>query len=144
MKKIKNGFTLIEMIICIGIIAALGIIIGLNANTMLSKSNVSSYEDLMQEIFDATSIYAELSDTDCKISCDVKISNLVEIGLLDKSIYNKSNPVYKNPQNFVEKDVIIVERSSGAKEIIYKCNLTDSKYDLKSSNIKDYKYWEKC
>lgn len=146
MKNKKNGFTLVEMIVCIAIIAVLGVVIGLNADKLFAGSNISEYEDQMRELMESASIYAELSDTglNCNYSCDIRLENLVEKGLVDKNIYNDNNPLYAADIKFKPSDVFKVTRNLGRKNVVYKCNATNTLYDLYLSNIDNYKYWGEC
>ena len=144
MKDNKNGFTLVELILCIAIIAALGIIIGLNSNKLVNSSKINSYEQLYNEIFDAALVYSRLSDIeeDCSNSCNIRLNKLVEKGLLDKNVYDKNNPVYFNEKKFQKEDVIYISKSAGIREVIYKCN-SNSDHDLSQSKMEDYT-WGEC
>ena len=157
MKNRKNGFTLIEMLVCIGIIGALGIVIGLSANTVIKNAKVSDYEEIMSEVFDAAMIYVELSEyktNTCNIDsgssgCTITIGNLISKGLLDENYYNKYNPMYRD-KKFSSSDQITVEKTSGVndvtngvKDATMACS-TNTTYNLKLSGVKDYNYWGKC
>jgi len=146
MENRKNGFTLVEMIVCIAIIAFLGIAIGLNSDKLFKGANVSSYEDQFRELMEAASIYAELSDTglNCSTSCNISLAALVNKGLVDKNIYEQDNPIYKNSIKFNSTDVFTVQISSGIKDVVFKCKPSNSTYDIKLSVIEDYDYWGEC
>lgn len=146
MKNKKNGFTLIEMLVCIGIIAALGVIIGLSANTVIGKARKNDNKDLMTLIFDSAKVYVELTTSLCNINnvstCNVTLKNLVDAGLLDQGYYNKENPV-RDGDTFSETDVIVVKKSNGVKEATYKCS-SNPTYDINTTNVDTYDYWGEC
>ena len=143
MKKDKKGFTLIELLLCIGIIAALGIIVGISSNNIIEKAKIKEYKETMLEVFNAASIYTEMSYSKCGSNfstCEIKLSELVEKGLVDKNIYNKNNPVYANSVSFSTNDSFTVTKTRGLKDVIYYCNATNY---IKLSIIDDAK-WGGC
>ena len=150
MKNRKSGFTLIEMLVCIGIIGALGIVIGLSANTVIKNAKVSDYEEIMSEVFDAAMIYVELNEyktSACNIDsgssgCTITIGNLISKGLLDENYYNKYNPMYRD-KKFSSSDQITIKKTSGVKDATMACS-TNATYNLKLSGVKDYNYWGMC
>lgn len=134
MKKNNKGFTLIEMLVCVGIIAALGVIIGLSATTVINNTKYAKYEAQMKDIFTAASVYIELSKNSaikngCKSSgCIIKLSSLVTEGLVDKSIYNETNPLLLSGANYNDDVEITVKWSSGIKDVSY-CEIKLSTID---------------
>ena len=144
MKNNRRGFTLIELLVCVGIVAVLGVVIGLSSNTMFSNAKNSEYKDTMLEVFNAALIYSELSDSSCAknfTTCNVTLSVLVSKGLVDKKIYNKNNPVYKNDTAFASTNTFTITKTNGIKDVTYYCNST--KY-IKLSTIDDKTNWGKC
>jgi len=146
MKNRKNGFTLIEMLVCIAIIAALGVIVGLSANTILSNARKSDYQEIMTNVFDAAKIYVELSTTTCNLDsgteCNVTIADLINKGLLDKNFLEKNNPMYVN-RKFNSVDEVRVFKYLGIKDAEIVC-ITNSSYKLKASKVEDYNFWGEC
>jgi len=101
MKK-KNGFTLIELIVTIGLMVLMGVMVANNLTSLFSRredENVTDFQNLLQ---DAACIYIDLSDPQikskkatCKSSgCTVTTAVLIENGLLDEK---EINPLTKEP-----------------------------------------------
>lgn len=144
MKDNKNGFTLIELIVCIGIIAALGIVVGLNSNDVVDKATISKNESVYEELFDAASVYAELSSnrTICSSRCNVTIQRLIDAGLLEKTILETKNPIYSGDIHFMNNNRLYIQFNSGVKIVEFRCP-SDSEKNITSENINDYE-WGKC
>ena len=142
MNKNKNGFTLIELLVVIGIIAILGVTIGISSNTLVKNSKKNEYKSLMTELLNAASVYSELSDSNCSDRCNIEIQKLVSKGLINKNIYDKINPMYAADTKFVGTNIISVSKNNGEKEVKYVCSSNNS-YNLTLNNIDDYT-WGKC
>lgn len=145
--KNRKGFTLIEMLVCIAIVAALGVAIGLSAKNMFKNSKYSEYKNTMKEVLNSANVYLDLQDVkenECNIfevsSCNVTIKQLVEKGLLDKEIYTKRIPIYANEVLFQESTVITVTREGGIKKASMSCEI----YTVDSDNYNNFEYWETC
>ena len=138
--KEKMGFTLIEMLVCIGIIAALGVVIGLSATKVLSDTQKNDNREIMQEIFDAAHIYYELSTGHCATSgysaCPIAISEIISKGLLDEEILEKENPMHTSyHQNFLGTDTVsIIINAYKEKEAEY----VSGSCKLKEKNLEDW------
>ena len=145
MKNNRKGFTLIEMLVCIGIIAALSVAIGLSANTIVKNANKKNYKDLMQDVLNNAAIYYELSDSNCGISCNIPISALVEKGLISKDIYAKANPLFaEDTILFRSEDILTVYKSNGLKDVSFTCKDNGSSVTIKLSEIDTFDEWGKC
>ena len=140
--KNKSGFTLIEMLVCIGIIAALGVVVGLNANKIINNAREKDYKEIMKTLFEAASIYTELTDSRCNSDCLIELDDLVNVGLLDNAYYNKKNPMYID-KNFASSDEIKVYYNNGEKIIAIKCESNDG-YTIRSNELDAYSNWGKC
>ncbi|MBE6149044.1 MAG: type II secretion system protein [Firmicutes bacterium] len=137
MKNKKNGFTLIEMLVCIGIIAALGVVIGLNATKVLGDAQKDDNKEVMQELFESAMLYSELSTSHCNfpaaLSCTVSLNNLISTGLLDETFVKKNNPLFEN-QKFSGTDSIIITKNASTKKKSAQfqsgsCTLTESQLE---------------
>lgn len=159
MKNGKNGFTLVEMLVCIAIIAALGVTIGLNATKVLNDTQNNDYEEIFGDLFDAAKIFVELSSSEpyCGTmstsqygTCNVTLEYLVQKGLVDKEIYKQNNPMRKN-KKFQADDGIVITKTNGKKSASYSVSECTNDVSgcsginyVNDSNIKDYKCWGGC
>ncbi len=101
MIKDKKGFTLIELIVTIGIMVLLGIVIVVNMSGILSSQNDSDYEAFKNKLQDAACIYVETNweeekRKECKNrnDCTIKVVELIKEGLIEDTIKNPSNGEY--------------------------------------------------
>ena len=60
MKRNKKGFTLIEILVCIAIIAVMGIAIGIGTNKLSQNTKNTNNENLLKEILSAGNTYCQL------------------------------------------------------------------------------------
>lgn len=91
--KNKKGFTLIELIAVIAIIASLSLIVGLNMKKMLDTTKEKKYNAYKEEIQNAACVYAEQQNwhhaSDCPNNpCRVTFETLKEAGLVSKNLLN--------------------------------------------------------
>ena len=90
--NMKNkGFTLIELIITITLIAIISVTVGVSVSNMLSNQKEKEAKELKKIIETAACIYYEVEDSTVK---EVTLKTLVEAGLLDKDL---TNPITKSP-----------------------------------------------
>lgn len=159
MKNRKNGFTLVEMLVCIGIIAALGVVIGLNASDILKDTQNEDHEAVMDDLFDAAKIFVELSSSEAICGslststdgyCNVAIFYLVSKGLIEDTIYDKDNPMKKNGK-FTSGDIIKVSKSGGKKTASYTISTCVNDISgcavmnyVNDTNLKGFKCWGGC
>ena len=97
----NKGFTLMEIIIVIALLATLSVVMGLNMTNTMKNQKEKEKEEYKEKITNAACVYADLDDT-CRNngSCLISISTLIENGLLDKTIVNP----YSSNKETVEKD----------------------------------------
>ena len=114
----KKGFTLIELIITIGIMVMIGLVIVTNMTGLFSKNEDVDYENFKKKIEDAACIYSERAEwrtkrdsckqgtsTDCTITTDMLIAGgLIEESLKDprKGQYVKNNAEYNVKISWVD------------------------------------------
>lgn len=92
--NMKNrGFTLIELIITITLIAVISLSIGVSVSGMLSRQREKEAEELKKTIEEAACVYSEVEDTSVT---NVTLKTLIESGLLDR---NLNNPITKEDLN---------------------------------------------
>ena len=90
--NMKNkGFTLIELIITITLVAVISLSIGVSVSGMLSRQKEKQAEELKKTIEEAACVYSEVEDTS---ATSVTLKTLIEAGLLDKDL---TNPITKIP-----------------------------------------------
>lgn len=157
--KNNKGFTLLEMLLVVAIIAALGVTAGISADFSMKKAKRNEYKDAFREIFNASNIYSELNSFSCSTlnttsGCSIELQALIEKGVLDKNILEKRIGIYKNDANFSNNSIIKITKINGVKEISFVCdtsltfdnNCSKAACIINMNNIKDYemKYWETC
>lgn len=138
----NNGFTLTELIVCIAIVAALGLAVGLSARDLTENSRRAQNEEIMQEIFSAATIYNNMYGYECENVGGCKISELIEKGLLDA---NKNNPMYDGLVKISETltDYVQITKEDGMKKATYYC--VDRSSSLEESQIEnETTEWGKC
>lgn len=93
--KNNKGFTMLELIATIGIMALIGIVIANNMTGILSKQNDQEYEEFKKELEDSACTYVETKwDTEkrntCKSNnnCTISIEELVNSGLISDTLKN--------------------------------------------------------
>lgn len=93
----KKGFTLIELIMVIVIIAILSLVLVPNIFTFINKNNIKSCESLEKNIISAAKIYVTNNKYDLGFDCSgqskgISLQSLVDSGDLTEPI---TNPVTK-------------------------------------------------
>lgn len=97
----NKGFTLIELIITITLVAVISLSIGVSVSGMLSRQKEKQAEELKKTIEEAACVYSEVEDTS---ATSVTLKTLIEAGLLDKDL---TNPITKIPLEENDKVEII-------------------------------------
>ena len=82
----KEGFTLIETLVVIALLAALSVTIGLSFSNMMDKQRENEQKDYEKTIEDAACMYAEKNNINGEYG--VKVKTLIEEGLLNKNLIN--------------------------------------------------------
>ena len=83
---IKKGFTLIETLVVIALLAGLSVTIGLSFSNMMDKQRENEKIDYEKTIEDAACMYAEKNNINGEYG--VKVKTLIEEGLLNKNLIN--------------------------------------------------------
>ncbi len=93
--NMKNkGFTLVELIITITLIAIISVSIGVSVTGMLSRQEEGQAEEFAKTISDAACVYAELNDlkpSSTNQEIEIKIQVLIDAGLLSRELTNPLN-----------------------------------------------------
>lgn len=155
----KKGFTLVEIIVCIGVLAILGVVSILGINYVSKNIKISKLKDIEDEIMIAAKIYLEVNDEvnervyNNKEGVIVPLKNLVEEGLLDLSMTDLDmddingeyivaalgNDSYSSSEPCVDlKALTSWEESSSQK--IYLCTKTDGSVSIQGSGLSANNY----
>lgn len=140
MKKNRNGFTLIEMLVVITIVITLGITIGVSMNKLSQNTKNANNESIIKEILVAAQTYCKLSNSNC--SDDIKLSTLISSGTLDENIFTKNNPAKNGNVKFNENDTVklFIDANTKEEDFVYTCNI----YEYKLSTIDNCTKNGKC
>ena len=148
--KDKKGFTLIELIVCIALLATLNIVIGYNIKTASKNSKSSRYKATMKEVFNAAYDFVDMSISTCNINSDeyclITVEELVESSLLDKKIFDTKIPIYSDGRKFEKDTTLKVTKQNGEKTVTLEC-LFSMTYTITNKNLDDFAendYWERC
>ena len=82
----SKGFTLIELIITIALIAVISVTVGVSLNGLLSRQKDKKIAEYKKEIEAAACTYAEINDI--TTNSEIGINVLIENGLLNKDLVN--------------------------------------------------------
>lgn len=127
MKSKIKGFTLVEMIVVIAIIAVFSVIVGFSANSLTKSAKETNNEAVIKEILNAGYLYCQLSShkNECNSNeeFNVGIKSLIEAGLLDEKYNGKVvNPAKGNNEKFTDNDIVTVTTIDGERDVKYEYN----------------------
>ena len=107
----KKGFTLVEILVSIGLLALLGSVIAISLNRVFKDNNIKNYDEYVEKIKSSAMLYVnntvdiinDLNDSSFKI---ITIGNLTDNGYLKDNIINPdtSETVDKNEKIKVSYD----------------------------------------
>lgn len=118
----KKGYTLIEILMVVAIIAVLGLsaTIGLTKITVNSKQD--KYDQMISEIKEAANTYITIMEPDLNASLYVEMSETVNISDLQASLLLDEN--LKNPKdNSLVSGTVVITYNSTSGSISYDINL---------------------
>lgn len=120
----KNGFTLIETIMVIAILALLMLILVPNVISLINKNNIKSCQNLEASIKNAAKVYITNNKYQLGFSCDtakeIAIQTLVDSGDLKLTDNKLVNPVSG-------KDIPL----NSTIKVTYNCTTKDFGYEFK-------------
>lgn len=119
----RKGFTLVEVLVVIAIVAILLLVLVPNVFVMIDKNNVKSCNNLIKNIESAAKIYVNENKYSFGFDCDSKKSitfqTLIDYGTLKTDDSGKIiNPVDDDEEISLENVV----------EVTYNCNTRDFTY----------------
>ena len=127
----KKGFTLIETIMVIAILALLMLILVPNVITLINKNNIKSCHSLEDSIKNATKIYVTNNKYQLGFSCDttkeIKIQDLKEIkiqDLIDSGDLKLTDNKLVNPK---DNSTILLNETV---KVTYNCTTKNFTYDF--------------
>lgn len=92
----KKGFTLVELMATIGLLAIMSLVIGVNITSIL-KSTKRNEEDFNKEqIEKAACVYYSSEELNPNGSKEITVENLIESGLLDETYRNENGKITIN------------------------------------------------
>lgn len=122
----KKGFTLVEMIVVIAILATVSVLIGTNFFGLIGSANEYEYENLYKYLNEAACVYVDSKDyakkagkkidgvdyPNCTGNCDLSSSWILQDGYIDDQAYLLNKEVTNNIDNYT----IRVTRDDGEKK----------------------------
>jgi len=118
MKNRKKGFTLVEMLLVVAIMGALGIIITISLIHTLKSTNQKKCDDFVKEVEDAACVYSGLSNKEIvctRTNCaPIKLDVLVREGKVVSEI-----DACTNKEIDLEETVTVTWNSDGEKICTY-------------------------
>lgn len=128
----RKGFTLVEVLVVIAIVAILLLVLVPNVFVMIDKNNVKSCNNLIKNIESAAKIYVNENKYSLGFDCDSKKSitfqTLIDYGTLKTDESGKIiNPVDDDEEISLENVV----------EVTYNCNTRDFTYIVNGIDCSD-------
>ncbi len=128
----KNGFTFVELIVIIGLLALLAIIIGTNMVGLQGKQQDKNYEAFKKKLESAACLYIEKSNPEsykgtgtwnnfrstCRSTsgCNVNLGWLIEEGLISEDL---ANPSIEDDKKTEEKENAVVNMKNKTVHVSY-------------------------
>ena len=84
----KNGFTLIEIIVVIALLAAISVTVGVSMTGLFGKEEDKKYNAYKTEIDNAACLYVEINNITTAET--ISKETIVRAGLIKKDLKNKS------------------------------------------------------
>ena len=113
----KNGFTLIEILVVIALLAAVSVTVGVNMSGMNERQKEKQIKEYEKTLENAACVYAETNNI--TKNSEVTVSSLINAGLISKTLKNpETNENVSNDGN----KVILINWENNEK----KCSLKTS------------------
>lgn len=113
----KNGFTLIEILVVIVLLAAVSVTVGVNMSGMAERQKEKQIKTYKETLEKAACVYAETNNI--LTDSEVTIKNLIDAGLVSK---NLKNPETNDTVSKDENNSVLIKWENNEK----KCSLKTS------------------
>ena len=124
MKKNRKGFTLVELIICIAIIAALTLAATLGLQKVLKGNKVSTYKNDIRDIAASTKTYLSVKRIpDSSTIITINLEDVIKAGYVSDEIYDKTNGLLCT--NFSANTKVFYQTVDGIRKIYLKDKSND-------------------
>lgn len=87
----KKGFTLVELMATVGLLAIMSLVIGVNITSILKTSKQNEEKFNKEQIEKAACVYYSSEELNPSGSKEIFVSDLIESGLLDETYRNVEN-----------------------------------------------------
>ena len=87
----KKGFTLVELMATIGLLAIMSLVIGVNITSILKNTKQREEDFNKEQIEKAACVYYSSEELNPSGSKEIFVKNLIESGLLDETYRNVEN-----------------------------------------------------
>lgn len=89
----KKGFTLVELMATIGLLAIMSLVIGVNITSILKSTKQNEEEFNKEQIEKAACVYYSSKELNKNGSTNITVGNLIEFGLLDETYRNENGKI---------------------------------------------------
>ena len=92
--KNNKGFTLVELLVTVGLIGAIGVVVGFSVTNLIKNQNEQRYTEYKKTLEDAACVLAQrqnINQTLCSefaSLCKIEIKDLVAEGVIKKTLVN--------------------------------------------------------
>ena len=115
--NMKNkGFTLVELIVTVALLAIISVVIGVSMSGMLSRQDDKELKNYQKEIEKAACAYAEANNFKINENRSIDINTLISSGTLKKTI---NNPKSGKPITDYGTDEVKITWDNGEKTCSY-------------------------
>lgn len=89
----KKGFTLVELMATIGLLAIMSLVIGVNITSILKSTKQNEEEFNKEQIEKAACVYYSSEGLNKNGSTNITVGKLIESGLLDETYKNENGKI---------------------------------------------------
>lgn len=89
----KKGFTLVELMATIGLLAIMSLVIGVNITSILKTTKQREEDFNKEQIKKAACVYYSSEELNPNGSTNITVENLIESGLLDETYRNENGKI---------------------------------------------------